>query len=172
MGPLVRREPARKHPDARKALRLHSPYPSHSTHRYLRKGNENTFSSRKNSYTNVYGTFFIISLKWRQPTCLSTREWINKLRYYSIVKQHRRIAKNKKNGAKKALKKYTHWYEILERANLTNRSRIWMSWDWLLWGTNGTFWGNENLFWFGWLHGCMHLSELHWGLCKPAFYCM
>lgn len=48
-------------------------WPTSLTPRYLLKGNEN-LGSHKNTYTNVYNDFTVITKSWKQSKCPSTGE--------------------------------------------------------------------------------------------------
>ena len=39
-------------------------------------------------------TFFIIVKKWKQPKCLATNEWVNKMRYIHIIELYSAIKIN------------------------------------------------------------------------------
>lgn len=50
--------------------------------------NNPTSNSFKNAclYTNVYSYIFLTATKWKQPNeCLSTDDWVNKMRYIYMV---------------------------------------------------------------------------------------
>ena len=52
----------------------------HSTPRYIHKRNEN-ICTHHNLYKNVHSSIIYDSPKQKQPKCLSTDKWINKMWY-------------------------------------------------------------------------------------------
>ena len=67
-------------------------WPSSSNARYIPKIKENL---PPKTYTQTFiATSFIIIKKWKQPKCLSTDEWMNKLCYIYTMEYYSSIKRN------------------------------------------------------------------------------
>ena len=53
-----------------------------------------TYVHSKSCTQMFTATFFIIVKKWKQPKCLATNEWVNKMRYIHIIELYSAIKIN------------------------------------------------------------------------------
>lgn len=94
----------------------------------------NAYAHQK-TYTRIFIAFLLINKNWKQPKCLSTREWFYKLKYIYLMEYHIALKKNK-------IYEITHQGHSVELKDFIQKDKYWMVLFISSWKT-----GNMNQWW-------------------------